>query len=250
MRPRAPSARRSSTAARGHEVPPGDDRDRLAEPLDELELVAREEHRGAVPGSLHEHRGEGVDGHRIEAGEGLVEDQDVRLVHQRGGQLDALLVSQRQRLDAVVTPVGDAQRRDPAGGRGVRLGGARAVQPGEVDELLVHPHARVQPALLRHVAEPPPVLVAHRPAVEPDACRRRAPGDPSRSASWWSSPPRSGRRSHAAARAPPRTSGPRWRRGRRTAGSARRARARRQPTVRARAPAPVRGRWPGTIRTG
>ena len=46
---------------------------------------------------------------RIEAGERLVQDQHVRLVHQRGGQLDALLVAQRQRLDAVVTPLGDAR---------------------------------------------------------------------------------------------------------------------------------------------
>ena len=38
----------------------------------------------------------------------------------------------------------------------LRVGGREPVQPREVDQLLQHPHLRVQAALLRHVAEPAP----------------------------------------------------------------------------------------------
>jgi len=42
------------------------------------------------------------------------------------------------------------------------------VQPRQVDELVVHLHLRVQPALLGHVAEPAPGLEVHRRAPPAD----------------------------------------------------------------------------------
>jgi hypothetical protein len=74
-------------------------------------------------------------------------------VHERDAELHALLVAERQRLHAVGGPRLEAEPLDPAiGGRTCR-GRLHAVQLREVHELVAHPHLRVQPALLRHVAE-------------------------------------------------------------------------------------------------
>ena len=57
-----------------------DDRDFLADVLDELELVAREEHRRAASRLAAKHLGKRVDGDRVKAGKRLVEDEQLRLV--------------------------------------------------------------------------------------------------------------------------------------------------------------------------
>ena len=100
----------------GHD-PPGRQHDQVvAEPLDHVELVAGEQHRHAARGLLPQHGHHVVHGDRVEAGERLVEDQRVRLVHQRGRDLDALLVAQRQLLQrssarsAMPEPVEQARR--------------------------------------------------------------------------------------------------------------------------------------------
>ena len=61
-----------------------------------------------------------VDGHRVEAGERLVEHEDLRVVDERRGELDALLVAQAQLDDLVVAPVGDAEHLGPALHRAAR----------------------------------------------------------------------------------------------------------------------------------
>ena len=76
--------------------------------------------------------GQGVHADRIQAGERLVQDEHLGVVHQRGGQLDALLVAQGQLLDRVVAALGDAE---PLGQRVGRAGGGgpvQAVQSGQV----------------------------------------------------------------------------------------------------------------------
>ena len=59
-----------------------------------------------------------VDGDRVQPGERLVEDQQVRVVHQRGRDLHALLVAERERLQLVVGPVGQLQLVEQACGVG------------------------------------------------------------------------------------------------------------------------------------
>ena len=66
----------------------------LADVLDEVELMAREQHPPARPGLLGEDRREVVDADRVEAGEGFVEDEELRVVDQRRGELDPLLVAE------------------------------------------------------------------------------------------------------------------------------------------------------------
>ena len=74
-------------------------------------------------------------------------------MHQRGAQLHALLVAQRELLDARAGAVGQAQAVDPGGGLLAGGGGVQAVQLGHVGQLVAHAHLGVQAALLGHVAE-------------------------------------------------------------------------------------------------
>jgi hypothetical protein len=80
-------------------------------------------------------------------------------------------------------PLGEAEPLDPAAGGGRRPARVRAVQAREIDEPVAHAHLRVQPALLRHVAEArarrgvdPPAAPAHLAAVG----REHAEHDPHR----------------------------------------------------------------------
>jgi hypothetical protein len=123
----------------GHHAPAGDDADAVAQPLDELQLVAGEDDRHPVVGLAAQHAAHHLDRRGVQPGERLVEDEHLRVVHQRRGELDALLVAQRQLLHLVAEAVADAEHVRPAphGGGGVR--GAHAVQPGQVGQLLAPP---------------------------------------------------------------------------------------------------------------
>ena len=61
-----------------------------------------------------EHAAEHVDADRVEAGERLVEHEQLRVVHERGRELHALLVAERERLHAVAGALGEAEPLDPA----------------------------------------------------------------------------------------------------------------------------------------
>jgi hypothetical protein len=66
-------------------------------------------------------------------------------VHERSGELHALLVAERQLLDRLRGPLRDAEPLDPARGRRAGLGLVAAVQRGEVAQLAVHVHLRESP---------------------------------------------------------------------------------------------------------
>jgi hypothetical protein len=89
-------------------------------------------------------------------------------MHQRRGELHTLLVPERELLDAVAGTLGHAETLDPVGGRVVGLAGRQPVQPGEVLELVPDPHLRVQPSLLRQVADALAHLVVHGSAAPAD----------------------------------------------------------------------------------
>ena len=92
-----------------------------------------EDHRNAV-GSLFlpQHIAHHVHRHRVESGERLVEHQDGRVVHQRGRELDPLLVAQAQFLDLKSRPVVEAASRRSVHrfGRHRHLVAPHAVQAG------------------------------------------------------------------------------------------------------------------------
>ena len=103
-----------------------------------------------------QHAAQHVDADRVEAGERLVEHEQLR-ARARAPRRAARAAGCRARA-----PRRGRRRARPAraarssGRPRPRVGRADAVQRGEVDELVAHAHLRVQPALLRHVAEAPP----------------------------------------------------------------------------------------------
>ena len=99
--------------AAGHDLAAGQDADGVAEPLDEVQLVAGEDDGHPAPALLQQRLGEGVDADRVEAGEGLVEDEHVGLADQGGGQLHALLVAQRQLLHPVAAALAQPEPLGP-----------------------------------------------------------------------------------------------------------------------------------------
>ena len=68
------------------------------------------------PALLEQRLGEGVDADRVQPGERLVEDEHLGPADQGGGELDALLVAQRQLLHRVAAALAQAQALDPLGG--------------------------------------------------------------------------------------------------------------------------------------
>ena len=85
--------------AAGDQAASVDDRHRFADVLDELELMRGEQHRHAARRLLAQHACQQIADDRIEPGERLVEHEQVRPVHERGGELHALLIALRQLLD-------------------------------------------------------------------------------------------------------------------------------------------------------
>ncbi len=186
--------------AGGDHAAAGEDADRVAQPLDQVELVAGEDDGHALAGLLEQRLGEGVDADRVQPGERLVEDQHLGPADQRGGQLDPLLVAQRQLLDGVAAALAQAEPLDPLAGGPRGGGGVQPVQPGEVGDLLADLHLRVEPALLRHVADPAADRLVQRPALPAHLAGVGAARAPSRSASSSSCRRRWSRRSRTSTR--------------------------------------------------
>ena len=86
-----------------------DDDQVVAEPLDDVELVAGEQHGRAGGRAILEHVDDDLDGERVESGERLVEHEDLGVVHECGGDLRALLVAERELLDRVAGALGESE---------------------------------------------------------------------------------------------------------------------------------------------
>ena len=91
-----------------------DDRDLFADVLDQLELVAGEEHGGTAGSLAAEYVRERLHCDRVEPCERLVEDEQLRLVHQRRRELRPLLVAVRELLDLRVRPLAESKTLEPA----------------------------------------------------------------------------------------------------------------------------------------
>ena len=102
---------RAQVAARagGADAAVGDDDEVVAEPLDDVELVAGEQHGDAAVGALAQHVDDGLDRHRVESRERLVEHEHLGVVHERGRDLRALLVAEGELLDRLVGALAEAE---------------------------------------------------------------------------------------------------------------------------------------------
>ena len=149
---------------------------------------------------------------RVEAGRGLVEEQDRGLVDQRAGDRQPPLHAARQRLDLVVRPLGQLGELEQlvAAARGLR---PRHAEVAAVDhEVVVDRELRVQRVLLGHDAQPAadPRAVGVRVEVEDPERARGHRRDAARPCAWSRScRRRSGRGSRSSRRARRRS---RWRR--------------------------------------
>ena len=165
-----------------------DDRDGVAQLLGLVELVRAEQDRLAPIAHLGEGGLEHRDVHRVERGEGLVHQQDVGIVEDRRDVLDLLLVALRQAVRLAVREFGDPEAPEPGEGLLASACPRHPVQRREVDQLVDDRHARVETALLGHVAPHTSrpglrlaILPGHGPRVGPeeaedDPHRRRLAG--------------------------------------------------------------------------
>ena len=107
----------------------------------------------------------GVDG--VEAAEGFVEDEQVRVVQQRADKLHFLLHPFGKLLGFLAAPVGGSEAAEPVVHFLGRLGAREAPQFGKVEQLLLHLHLLVEATFFGQIAHP---LLAPRPdgfSIEP-----------------------------------------------------------------------------------
>ena len=127
----------------GHRSPPrddpaaGDDHDVLTDVLDEVELMAGEHNADACRRPFPEDLGHRRDADRIQTGERLVKDKQLRIMDQGGAELDALLVAMGERLQLVLRPVArpvvrrvSLPRRQPWACHGAGRSSSSAPRPG------------------------------------------------------------------------------------------------------------------------
>ena len=91
---------------------------------------------------------------RVEAAEGFVQDQQLRIVEHRGDELHFLLHPLRQRLHLLGRPFAEAEPLQPFLGAGAGQGSPDAADLAEEDELVEDLHLLVDAALLGQVADP------------------------------------------------------------------------------------------------
>ena len=157
-----------------------------ADLLDERELVRRNQHRRPCRRGVAREIADEPGVERIEPRERFVEHQQAGIADECRGDLDLLLLSLRQLLDAAARRVRQVHAVEPAGhlGGGMRRRSTPSAWRGRSTcrGLFGADRARVPPAGSRSRAR------AFRPR------RRRAASGPARFARAWSSRRRSGRR--------------------------------------------------------
>ena len=120
-----------------------EDCDRLAKLLDLVHLVGGKDERLAsvahLQKGLFEHRGV----HRVEAREGLVHQQDLGIVEDRGYELDLLLIAFRKLLGPAIGVLRDAEAFQPAASFALGRIRFHAVKLGKEDELVENLHLGV-----------------------------------------------------------------------------------------------------------
>src|SRR5690606_4157256 len=89
----------------------------------------------------------------IEAGGGLVEDQDLGIVDEAAGKAEALTHAAGEALDEVVALARQARELDDVVDHAVPLGGGDAVGRREELEVLADEHVAVGPAVVGHVPD-------------------------------------------------------------------------------------------------
>ena len=146
-----------------------------------LHVVGRDEHGDARRAQTVEQLEHRLLGAHVDAGEGLVEQQDVRLLGERAGEKDALLLPAGELADRPPGEVGDAELLERAAHR-LAVGRLRplqrpqpAVAPHHDDVGDGHREAPVDLLALRHVGDGVGLVAGRAPVDEhPPAAARGA----------------------------------------------------------------------------
>ncbi len=133
-----------------------------------------EHHRRATARRLPDHVLQHPLVDRIQAREGLVEQQQPRRIDQGGRQLDLLRHALGQLADRRGGPLLEPQAVDQGARRLARLARLHPLQPTEVDHRVEHGHQPIEASLLGQEADLGGVLTRRRLAQHLDAPRGRA----------------------------------------------------------------------------
>jgi hypothetical protein len=149
-----------------------DDGQPVGEALGLVHEVGGQQDGGALGGEAAQALPDQVAGLGVEAGGGLVEDQQLGLVDQRPGQGEAALHAAGERLDAGVFLALEAGEGEQLGDARADLALADAEVAGEHEQVLGAGEVRVEAVELGHHADPGAGLaglLGHRQAAQADA---------------------------------------------------------------------------------
>ena len=140
-----------------------------------FQIVRGHEDRGAHIGKLVDHAPERAARERIDAGGGLVEKKDARLVHDRGAECDALFPAAGQAAGDLIAPCPSS----PENASTQRFFSSssfsrHAIDAGEEFEVLLDGEIVIQRELLGHVAD----ALANAFGAEAARSRRPVPSSP------------------------------------------------------------------------
>ncbi len=165
--PEAESSLDVRDATLGQHLAAIDDRDAGAQLLELGQDVAADEDRLAQRAQFAEQLAKLDPCPRVEAGGGLVEEQDLGVVDERVRQAEPLLHAARQRLDVLVALVAEVDELEEVADHASSAGRRDAVAASEEVEVLPDLHVVVDPEHVRHEPDDAPHLIGvpgHRPA--------------------------------------------------------------------------------------
>src|ERR1051326_2766157 len=128
-----------------------DDAQPVTELLGVFHDVRREQDRLAVPADLENGVAEHLRVYGIEPRERLVENDEIRIVQDRGNELHLLLHSLRQIRHFAEPPVGQSEAVQPFQRLGARDPPRDTLRLGKKYKDVEHAHLRIEPALLRQI---------------------------------------------------------------------------------------------------
>src|SRR6059058_2169935 len=149
------------------------DRDAVAELLDLVQQVAREENRDPVAGEPPDEVAHVAHARRVETGRRLIEQEETRLPEERRGDPETLTHAMRVAADLVLRAVSQLHRLEHRLDPGA---GARLVVIGEQPKVAAAGEVRIEPRPLDepgHALERPRTFNHRVAAEQPDAAVRR-----------------------------------------------------------------------------
>ena len=143
-----------------HQLPLVDQRDAIAERLDLIHMVRREDRAAAVPAAFQQQVLYQANIHRIQAGRRLVEDAELGVGESAPAICTFWDMPLLRRSTFQVETCGSSTPLQPLERPPARVGPREPLERAEVRDHIDHAQLGVEPALLRQIAKPVEVLAA------------------------------------------------------------------------------------------